>query len=410
MKTDPLEPAEDPSDQVPPLRPVVGSSLDPADVEGRDDLIVRMLGLLRDGNNLLLVDPRRMGKTAVLDRLVNEPGDGLLAVKIDYEGATTAEDFLFRTVSALSGHERLWKRVGKAVGTYVEVSAKAGVPGGAVTVKPAQRTRSAVEILDAVLTSVSARLSSKDDLLIIAMDEVPLAISNVTNGANGAAEAAALLQALRRVRKVERSIRWIVTGSIGFHHTIDQVEDGTVALINDLLPVTVGSLDQTAGIRLVQRLAKGVGVELVEDAAGTLVDQCNGFPYIIQAVMAMLDDEGGTESLDDVGAIDAVRRYLDDRDRSRVNDHVINRIDQYYGESSTSAAHVLDLLVAGPTDPTTIEIDQVEAADVGSLVDLLIDDHYLVRSDGTVRWRYHLVARLWATRRNLPFDRTTACP
>jgi hypothetical protein len=40
-----------------------------------------------------------MGKTVWLDLFCADPGDGLVAVKIDHEGVRTSEEFLLRTAS-----------------------------------------------------------------------------------------------------------------------------------------------------------------------------------------------------------------------------------------------------------------------------------------------------------------------
>lgn len=54
------------------MRPVDVAPLDPGDAAGRLDLISSMSKSLRDGNNLSITDPRRIGKTATLTRLVND--------------------------------------------------------------------------------------------------------------------------------------------------------------------------------------------------------------------------------------------------------------------------------------------------------------------------------------------------
>ena len=46
-----------------------------------------------------------MGKTALLDRLCYLAGDGVLAVKIDYEGVNSVQEFLRRTLNGLRDHE-----------------------------------------------------------------------------------------------------------------------------------------------------------------------------------------------------------------------------------------------------------------------------------------------------------------
>jgi hypothetical protein len=66
------------------------------------------------------------GKTVWLDRFCARPGDGFIAVKIDYEGVRTSEEFLLRTVSGLHTHRGLPRQTLtklRALFENVEVSA-----------------------------------------------------------------------------------------------------------------------------------------------------------------------------------------------------------------------------------------------------------------------------------------------
>src|SRR5438093_945816 len=90
-----------------PLRPQPGSQIDPSDAVGRTGTTARARRELDSGNNLLLNDPRRMGKTVWLDLFCADPGAAVVAVKIDYEGVRSRRDFLLRTVEGLSGHRSM---------------------------------------------------------------------------------------------------------------------------------------------------------------------------------------------------------------------------------------------------------------------------------------------------------------
>lgn len=400
--------------EVTPMRPVVGATLDPGDVVGRDDLIISMLKSLRDGNNLLITDPRRVGKTATLTRLVNEPrveGDRLLSVMIDYEAAFTVEDVLIRTVKALASHDKLWRRVKKATTTLVDVTAGAGPIS--VRVKAAHADRPRYAILDDLLASINETLDQGDELLVIVMDEVPLAIRQIAEGTDGPSGAQEVLNLLRTARIEHRSLRWIVTGSVGFHHTLSEV--ATEGAVNDLRSVTIGPLDPDAGRLLVRRLAKGIAVDIESEAADRIVDELNGFPYLLQAVMGMLQDRPAAER-GPLGSGDAARlvtEYLDSPDYPQWKNHTVQRIARYYGDDTRLATELLDQALGGPI-PLTALAPQDAPPDqrdrILRVVELLTRDHYLERNSGTLRWRYHIIARLWAQHRTLTFDREQLFP
>ena len=116
-----------------------------------------------------------MGKTVWLDVFCHEPGDGFVAVKIDYEGVRSAREFLMRTVTALRAHRSLPSRPEKLRALFENVE----ITGGLVSVKAGVSTRAPTELLDETIRSVDAHLPD-DVLLVIAMDELPIAIANIT--------------------------------------------------------------------------------------------------------------------------------------------------------------------------------------------------------------------------------------
>ena len=66
------------------LEPQIGGTLDPKLVVGRDELVLEILGLLRKRTNVLITDPRRIGKTSVLGRIVWTVIDPEIAILVDF--------------------------------------------------------------------------------------------------------------------------------------------------------------------------------------------------------------------------------------------------------------------------------------------------------------------------------------
>jgi hypothetical protein len=93
-----------------PLRPQPGSTIDPRNAVGRQAVTARARNELLADNNLCVNDPRRMGKTVWLDVFCDQPGEGFDAVKIDFEGVQTVNEFLLRAVTELRGHRSLPNR------------------------------------------------------------------------------------------------------------------------------------------------------------------------------------------------------------------------------------------------------------------------------------------------------------
>ena len=91
-----------------PIVPQPGSDRDPAHFVGRVATTTRARERLAAGANLLLTDPRRMGKTFWM-RAFAARESGFRCYVIDYESVSTVENFLIRTGEELVKNKALPK-------------------------------------------------------------------------------------------------------------------------------------------------------------------------------------------------------------------------------------------------------------------------------------------------------------
>ena len=89
-----------------PIVPQPGSDRDPAHFVGRVETTTRARERLAAGANLLLTDPRRMGKTFWMHTFAAQE-KGFRCYVIDYESVSTVEDFLIRTGEELVKNKAL---------------------------------------------------------------------------------------------------------------------------------------------------------------------------------------------------------------------------------------------------------------------------------------------------------------
>lgn len=372
-----------------PLLPQPGSSIDPSNAVGRHGTTERARAELLSDNNLGLTDPRRMGKTVWLDMFCAAPGDGLEAVKIDFEGTRTSEEFLLRTVAELATHRSLPRRAGtklKALFEGIDVEAP-----GLVKVKVGVSTRSPTDLLSETIGSIDDHLGG-EALLVIAMDEVPLAIGNIARN-EGPDAANQLLQTLRGLRRRGSRLRWIVCGSVGFHHVLRHC-GSTEGVLNDLVNLPLGPLEKAEARELAQRLLLGIERIADEAAVNALVEQGGRIPYVIHALAHGLQDAGtGRVVVGDVAR--AFVAFMDDRDDSRAVTHLLTRLEPFYGERVDDAKKILDRVATeGSLDTASLQADD-------EILDDLIDDHYLIERDRTMSWRYDVLRKIWVHRRRL---------
>jgi hypothetical protein len=329
-----------------------------------------------------------MGKTVWLDLFCASPGIGFEAIKIDFEGVQTCEEFLLRTIRALSAHQSL---PSQALGKLRALFENVEVAGGPIAIKVGVSTRAPTDLLSDTIRSVDDHLNGAV-ALVIAMDEVPIAISNIAQN-EGANAANQLLQTLRSLRRGGSKLRWIVCGSIGFHHVLRQC-DATEGVINDLVNLPLGPMEDAEAKELSQRLFIGIERQAGTEAVDALIKASGAIPFLIHALAHRLYESGsGTVSVEDVET--AFVDFVDDRDESRAITHLVTRLDPLYGERARTAEGLLDrVALAGP-------INELDAGCEVGILDDLCDDHYLFKRSSAVQWRYDVLRRIWIHRRRL---------
>lgn len=377
-----------------PIAPNTGGKVALGDVVGRDDFIVEALRQLHAGNNLLIVDPRRMGKTTILARLCNEPGTNFDAVLIDLEGANTIEECFSRLVRALQEHGSIWPRVKKAVGTYVE---SVEVTRGPVKIKGILADRSIIDIFGDLVTAVDRKLSGKGGL-IVAIDELPMAVESIMKHRSPEV-AGQLLHRLRQLRQSTTSIRWILAGSIGFHHVLHKVGT-TEGVIGDLSAASPGPLDPQWAEFLARCLLLGIGRADQTGAASALGEASGGIPYVLHHMAHRLKSGVGPVGIEEAKA--AFESFARDRDASRAMTHLLSRLDNpHHSPLLDLFALGGELALAEVLETFTLNGVAVERDELVRLLGALCDDHYLERRDRGFGWKYDVLRRIWIIRREL---------
>lgn len=374
--------------------PVTGGKVDATDVVGRDGVVAELRDLLRSGNNVLIVDPRRMGKTTVVDVLCAQPGPDALAVKIDLEGTESIGEALALLIRAVQQHQSLWTRAKATIGRYVDLDASIGP----IKLKPAVASKPVAEVLSDVVAAIDHHLGK--EILIIAIDELPMALEGMSRHGS-AHEASQLLHRLRQLRQSTKSIRWVHAGSIGFHHVLHDLGD-TEGVIGDLTTISPGPLDAGSARLLAGCLLLGIRRESDDQVADEFASITGGIPFIMHHVAHLLKAGSGPVTVDEV------RRSFDhfarDRDTSRALTHMLSRLG-----GDRRLMRVLDAVALyGPLNVDELwshvndAIDVSDRHELNSLIDSLCDDHYLRREPDRIHWKYDVLRRVWMIRQNLP--------
>ncbi|MFT4217312.1 MAG: hypothetical protein QM619_09045 [Micropruina sp.] len=334
-----------------------------------------------------------MGKSYWLKAYTSRT-DAFIAIIIDHEGVATQDEFLLRTVAALRNSQKLHTSglIAKLQAMFQDVE----VGGGPIKVRVALQQRSPASLLGDTLKALSESASSP---VLICMDEVPLAILNIANN-EGQQSAHELLQTLRMLRQTESGIRWILAGSIGFHHVLTACGT-TTGDLNDLDNLPLGPLTTAEGTELAQRLLLGIGRHATDASVSRFVERTGSIPYLLHKVASLLDD-GRSTPVSTAEFDGAFEEFIDDPDEFQSFAHLLTRLEPNYGDDAKLAGEILNGALSVENtwrDVGTLRTDVGEPERFDSVLTNLISDHYLEQRGRRVRWRYPVLQYIWARRR-----------
>ena len=376
-----------------PITPQPGTDRDPDNFVGRVEMTTRARERLLAGSNLLLTDPRRMGKTFWM-RTFAAQEQSFHSYFIDYEGTKTVDEFLIKTAEALIRDRSLPLRARKQLETIFD-NGEISLSKGPLAIKGYFQQTPPYHLLTRVLSALENEDSKT--IPIVMMDEVPMAINNIAVH-EGTGSAEQLLQTLRALRQETSRIRWIVTGSIGFHHVLRKINT-TQGVLNDLNPVPLGPLADKEAEELASRLLLGIEQPLIDTVINELVKVTGGVPFLLHNVVKMLG-EGPRNVTRPCDVHDCFEDFIDDPDQFYGLEHFLTRMPSNYD----GRARIADDMLRKALSETNVWVSIDALApneETAATLDDLVKDHYLERRGLSVRWRYPVLQYIWARKKGV---------
>ena len=376
-----------------PITPQPGNDRNPANFVGRVEMTTRARERLLAGSNLLLTDPRRMGKTFWM-RTFAAREQSFHSYFIDYEGTETVDGFLIKTAEVLIRDRSLPLRARKQLETIFDNS-EISLSKGPLAIKGYFQRTSPHHLLTRVLSALENEDSKT--IPIVMMDEVPMAINNIAVR-EGTSSAEKVLQTLRALRQDTSRIRWIVTGSIGFHHVLRKINT-TQGVLNDLNPVPLGPLADKEAEELASRLLLGIEQPLIDAVINELVKVTGGVPFLLHNVVKMLG-EGPRNVTRPCDVHDCFEDFIDDPDQFYSLEHFLTRVPSNYDGRARIADDILRKALSETN--VWVSIDSLASnKEAAATLDDLVKDHYLERRGLSARWRYPALQYIWARKKGV---------
>ena len=386
-----------------PITPNPGGTLHPDQVVGRDPIVARYWDILQN-RSMVLLAPRRLGKTSVCKRMVEYPLDGFEARYRDLEGRTSSPmdlvRALFEDAEAYLSRTRLTaqraRRILDAFGGSIETA-------WANLKVDAQDWRA---LLEAILTDLNEWAANNGKTIVLFWDEFTLFLNDlIAAGPAGAQDAMTLLDRLRAARAQFPRVRMVYTGSIGLEEVLSVLRkqgyanDPTNDMATEILPL----LEIDEATLLADRLLGSF--QLVSPALSVHIAQiCEGHPFLIQHVADRLRIAPPLRS--ESGAEAALETLLDETGDPLELSHYIERLEKYFPDPEHGLAlEILDTLALRTAPVSFNDLrDAIGLPDRNALLrvlKVLRRDLYLTRTGRDWSFSLNFVRRYWMLERAL---------
>ncbi len=270
---------------------IVGSPPRGEDYFGQDDLIETLWSRLTH-DNVLLVAPRRFGKTGAMYRLLDSPRDDFRPLYINVEHIMSAADCMVEVLATLLRHRHfsrlvdvLWEGTKGFGKSFRDVMSSVDLGGLKVELRDNTDVRQ--EWITYGERAVSLLAKSKPAPLLL-IDEFAVMIDNIAQRSRD--EVVQLLRWFRTARTApETSTRFVISGSINLIATLDGL--GLVDTVNDLAIETLQPFSADTAGRYVDAIFSSRGAKLTPEVKAAILERV-GTPilYLLAVLLTAIFD------------------------------------------------------------------------------------------------------------------------
>lgn len=390
----------------------VGNPVTGKNLYGRGYELKELWRRLANGEHVLMLAPRRVGKSSLMWQLEQEPKPGWTVFYSDLEKGTEATDCVADMIAHLAcsrDTRTLLDSVKdaipfrKAIGDLIGRVDAVDVQGMRVELRQAMADgwRDTADQLQARL-----RTLPEGRRILFILDELPILFATILKRPDRLAEATALLAWLRAFR-LDRGLKGRVTlligGSIGMQSLLRR--HGLSAPINDLNPMRIDPWPPEVAAAFLKAVGESEEFSLEDGLIAAMLDRLGEcVPYHVQLLFQGLRDEcRGEVTRVDEPAID---RAFRDRLSGPHMDHYKERLEIMLPEEELALA--LGILEAasraanGVDGATLATLDTVHGQRFRDVLRMLREDGYLTDDDGPVRFRSHLLRAYWRRHQTSP--------
>lgn len=393
------------------MRNITGQAVIGDDLYGRDYELNRLWEMLEQGEHILMLAPRRVGKTSLMLELRRAPRENWDVFYIDVEACKGAADCVAAILAALAADPRYRSRFdtipfSNAIKDVVgRISASADIGPIHVELETAigREWDHAARQLQNRLTT----LPDTDGHLLIILDELPFLLARMLRTPGQEHDAELLLSRLRHWRQapdLRGRVHTLVGGSIGLEGVLRRAHlSGSV---NDLTPFRLDSWDRRTARAFVKELGPDQNFGLDDSAVTRILDLLGDpVPYHVQLFFSALRDacRGDPETVSPQMIWECFTERLAGPSGTAHLDHYATRLELAFNAGELETA----LGILGRVCQREDGVDLAELNDLLGRTETpfrlvlrdLETDGYVRRDHDRLRFRSNLLRQWWTMHR-----------
>lgn len=249
----------------------------------REQELSDLAELISEGAHILLVAPRRVGKTSIMRELADRHAETFLFLYVDLQRALSPADAIVELCLATKSHVGLWHRT-----TEVFRNVLASVDSLAID-------ELKIKLRDGVAADWQSKgerlfdaLAASDKPVVLLLDELPILVNRLLRGSERAMngdrirETDAFVSWLRgQTIRHRGKLRLVVSGSIGLEPILRQA--GLSASINTLTSYELRPWDPATALGCLRALANQYKLEFEDGTAEHMIEKLGScIPHHVQ--------------------------------------------------------------------------------------------------------------------------------
>ena len=390
------------------MRNVIGQAVVGDDLYGRDYDLARLWEALDQGEHILMLAPRRVGKTSLMLELRRAPRENWNVIYVDVERGDGPADFVAAVLAALAADHRYRNRfetipfsgaIKDVLGRLQSVNVNIDVLRVELKAAIGREWGRAADQLQARL----ANLPAADANLLIIVDELPLLLSRMLRTAERKSDAEMLLSRLRHWRQapeLRTKVRTLVGGSIGLEGVLRRA--GLSGLINDLAPFHLDSWDRPTAVEFLKALGSGCDFRLDDGSIARILGLLRDpVPYHMQLFFRTLRDACRSEP--SRVSPEMIERCFEERLAGASGtahlDHYAERLEIAFDEREhETARNILGRACRREDGASFAELEDLRQRSKQTYLSVLRDleaDGYVRHEGNRLRFRSNLLRKWW---------------